>query len=185
MKIVVVAAVIAIAAWQINARLKSSVAVKGDAIVVEAGSVSAHLQAGAAVEETMVLFGADPGAVFGDALISGLPLKRARALYSEHPDLGRCDSPGKSEVHNAMVVFNLVAAGNPVRKSLDEVRASVKERVGTNASRVCLTVKGKKLSVQSIDHSGTPVTFDDGAIAGHLLVEFATARDCSQVLGEL
>jgi len=154
----------------------------GGEIKVTRGGVDATLAAGEALDETWMLFGADPGIVFGDAFFSGLPLSVARSLSVRYPDLGRCDSASASELHSRLQNVNLIAADPAVDNVLREAQSDYARRLNSNAARLCLAVQGRRVNVSHLESGGSPMTFDDSLLHGHYLIDQARLVDCATVM---
>lgn len=162
-----------------KARVQQS---SGGEITVSRNGVDATLAAGESLDETWMLFGADPGIVFGDAFFSGLPINTARSLSARYPDLGRCDSASSPELHSSLQRVNLIAADPAAEGVFREARSDYARRLNSNSERLCLAVQGRRMNVKQLEAGGSPMTFDDSILSGHYLIDRARLIDCAAAM---
>lgn len=183
-KLLLLLALAGLAYWHFGKPRPATTLADGTRVLtVEAGGARAVLAVGERFEEGYVLFGANGGVVFGDALLSGLPRGAARKLYARYPDLGRCNSAGSAELQGRVESFNAVAADRGVKTRLTEAMGEVRRRAGSAESRVCIRMTGSVLGIKTLEQGGAPMQFDDSVLSGHYLVEKLETVDCGEVTG--
>lgn len=183
-KLLLLLALAGFAYWQFGkAKTATTLADGTRQITVEAGGAKAVLAVGERFEEGYVLFGANNGVIFGDALLSGLPQGAAKKLYARYPDLGRCNSAGTAELQGRVESFNAVAADRAVKAQLADALGEVRRRSGSAESRVCIKLTASVLGIRELEQGGAPLQFDDSALAGHYLIEKLDTVECGEITG--
>lgn len=141
-------------------------------------------------EETYMLFGGNVGdSTVAHAWLAGLDLATARRIGKKYPDFHMCKSPGALDAIRALRDVQVVAD----RRTLAKVGAAVKEheaRLGKGAERLCATVRGQRLALESIEIGKRVVTAAEyhKTLAGHaerqvyLHVQELEAHDCKDSL---
>lgn len=169
--------------WHYFASPKAGVKhASGGEVKVTRNGVDATLSPGEPLDETWMLFGADPGMVFGDAFFSGLPLTAARSLSARYPDLGRCDSASSPELHSQLQRVNLIAADPAAEGVFREARSDYARRLNSNTARLCLAVQGRRMNVKQLETGGASMNFDDSILSGHYLIDRARLVDCAAAM---
>ena len=140
------------------------ITVENDMVTIDADDYVVKFSASEEFQETYMLFG---GEYFKDKkLISpiimyGLKLVDARDIYKRYPDFYRCKSPGASLAQPKVGALNLIPVNNEV---LDELRESIEEfddNLANDGNRVCVSLAGKTLDMQSAEVPGQNIDIKD------------------------
>ncbi|MDP3725715.1 MAG: hypothetical protein Q8R36_00785 [bacterium] len=147
----------------IRDRLKH-ITVENDAVTIDVDDYVVRFLASGEFRETYMLFG---GEYFKDKklispiILYGLKLIDAKDIYKRYPDFHRCKSPGAPLAQPKVKGLNLIPANKQV---LDELRETIEEfedNLANDGDRVCVSLVGKNLDMQSAEVPGKNIDIKD------------------------
>ena len=129
-----------------------NIVIEDDAVTVDVSDYVAKFSVSREFQETYMIFGGSylkNKKLINPIWLAGLGIVDAKSIYARYPDFHRCNSPGASLAKPKVEDLNLIPANEEV---LDELRESIEEyedNFADNGDRVCVSLVGKTLNIES------------------------------------
>lgn len=141
-------------------------------------------------EDTLMLYGTRAPPLrnqIAHAKLTGLPIREARALAHQVPDLGRFDAAGPVNMDSRVDSIDFVAADRATRAVLEKAFGDFRAARATSGERPCLFVRGQWLRLRSIESTGEREGAPADLRRAHarsrfVLAEEASIQDCAPLL---
>ena len=163
-KLIIIVLVVSGLYYYLNDDSHGNITIEGDAVTVDVGDYEAKFSVSGGFQTTYMLFGGryfKNKKLIGPVSLSGLVIVDAKNIYARYPDFHRCNSPGASLAKPKVEHLNLIPADEQV---LDELKLTIqeyKDNLRNHMDRVCVSLIGKTLDMQSAKVPGMNIDIKD------------------------
>ncbi len=141
-----------------------NIIIDGDTVTVDVVDYVANFWVSGEFQDTYMLFGGSYSGnirLINPVSLSGIEIVDAKEIYARYPDFHRCKSPGASLAIPKVEYLRLIPAD---KQALDELKLTIKEykkNFRNHKDRVCVSLTGKTLDMQSAEVPGINIDIKD------------------------
>ncbi len=158
---------------------KTGAVIKDDVLSLKAEDTNYHYQLTDSFSMDLLTNGGDVYEKWiTDAYLSGIPLKEAKKLLSQYPDMNKCGAAGSQQAQNASQIFDIALA--PYNKAVAHDLAKFLKSRKNSQYLMCVHIEGSHTSWKngSVDGKRYKVVKPDTP-AKMIYVDTVTPIDCN------
>jgi len=163
-KLIIIVLVVSGLYYYLNDDSHGKITIEGDAVTVDVGDYEAKFSVSGEFQTAYMFFGGryfKNKKLIGPVSLSGLVIVDAKNIYARYPDFHRCNSPGASLAKPKVEHLNLIPADEQVLNELKLTIQEYKDNLRNHMDRVCVSLIGKTLDMQSAKVPGMNIDIKD------------------------